>query len=102
MVAIADPERPNRTQAYPIRPDLLTTHKTSRLQPPLVLLLDILLASPTRLSLLCVPQVPDHFPPTVTARWMLTDLVAVALSTADSRRYAFRAAGEEMALAARP
>ena len=69
---------------------------------PFRLLLDALRASPTRFLLLCVLPVLESFLATVTARWILTDLVAVALSTADFATYAFCAAGEAMALAASP
>ena len=100
-------ERPHRTQAYPVSPDLLPTSqnvrgKTNSCQTPFGLLFDALRASPTRLSLLCVIPVPHPFLATVSARWILTDLVAVAFITVDSPRYAFRSAGEAMALSASP
>ena len=100
-------ERPHRTQVYPVLPHLLPTSqnvrgKTNSFQAPLLLLVNALRASPTRLSLLCVIQVSDPFLATVTARWILTDLVAVALPTADFATYAFCAAGEACALTASP
>ena len=102
IVALADPTYQIAQRRLQSGQICSPHHKTSRLQPPLVLLLDALRASPTRLSLLCVIQVSDPFLATVTARWILTDLVAVALSTADFATYAFCAAGEAMALAAGP
>ena len=107
MVALADSTRLNRTEACPVRLQLFTTSqkvrgKTNSCHTPLLLLLEALLASPTRLSLLCVVPVPHPFFATVSARWILTDLVAVALPTADFATYAFGSAGEAIALSASP
>ena len=107
MVALADSTRLNRTEACPVRLQLVTTSqkvrgKTNSFHTPPLLLLDALWASPTRPLLLCVGTIPDPFFATVTARWILTELVAVALPTADFATYAFGSAGEAIALSASP
>ena len=94
---------PNRTEAYPVRLALLNTLQNLKLLTALLLaFLAALRAFPTRLFLLRVLTVLDPFLATVNARWILTALVAVPLSTAGFPRYAFRTAGEAMALAAGP
>ena len=94
---------PNRTEAYLVRLALLTTLQNFRLlTASLLSFVAALRAFPTRLFLLRVIPIFHPFLATTNARWILTALVAVPLSTAGFPRYAFRTAGEAMALAASP
>ena len=93
----------NRTKAYPVRLQLLITSQNLKLlTASLFSFLAALRAFPTRLLLLRVLSVLHPFLATANARRILTALVAVAFITVDSSRYAFRSAGEAMALFASP
>ena len=93
----------NRTEAYLVRLQLLTTRENFRLlTASLLSFFAALRAFPTRLSFLRVHEMLHPFLATARARRILTALVAVALSTAGFHRYAFRSASEAMALAADP
>ena len=86
-----------------MRLQLLTTSENFRLLIASLLSFVVALrAFPTRLLLLRVLSVLHPFLSTARARWILTALVAVPLSTAHFPRDAFGFAGEAMALIASP